>query len=195
MTKYYPLLILGVLMLVFATFAALLTVRPSYNRYNSGVVACTADARLCPDGSSVGRSGPLCEFAPCPRVNTVSTSTQNSQDELPPPTPLPLRIGGISGEILIGPICAVARVPADPKCSDRPYQTSMQIIDLQQSKVVGQFTSDTFGKFKVELPAGKYRIDDLKGAPIYPRCGSADSITVKSGIFTNITLNCDTGIR
>ena len=28
-------------------------------------VACTADAKLCPDGSYVGRSGPSCEFV-CP---------------------------------------------------------------------------------------------------------------------------------
>ncbi len=29
-------------------------------------VACTMDARLCPDGSYVGRTGPNCEFKPCP---------------------------------------------------------------------------------------------------------------------------------
>lgn len=29
-------------------------------------VACTLEAKICPDGSSVGRSGPNCEFAPCP---------------------------------------------------------------------------------------------------------------------------------
>jgi hypothetical protein len=29
-------------------------------------VACTMEAKLCPDGSYVGRSGPKCEFAPCP---------------------------------------------------------------------------------------------------------------------------------
>lgn len=29
-------------------------------------VACTMEAKLCPDGSYVGRSGPNCEFAPCP---------------------------------------------------------------------------------------------------------------------------------
>lgn len=28
--------------------------------------ACTLEAKLCPDGSSVGRTGPNCEFAPCP---------------------------------------------------------------------------------------------------------------------------------
>lgn len=30
------------------------------------VVACTMDAKQCPDGSYVGRTGPQCEFAPCP---------------------------------------------------------------------------------------------------------------------------------
>lgn len=28
--------------------------------------ACTMDAKICPDGTSVGRSGPNCVFAPCP---------------------------------------------------------------------------------------------------------------------------------
>ncbi len=29
--------------------------------------ACTRDAKVCPDGvTSVGRTGPNCEFAPCP---------------------------------------------------------------------------------------------------------------------------------
>jgi hypothetical protein len=28
--------------------------------------ACTMDAKVCPDGSAVGRVPPDCEFAPCP---------------------------------------------------------------------------------------------------------------------------------
>jgi outer membrane protein OmpA-like peptidoglycan-associated protein len=32
----------------------------------TGPVACTKDAKICPDGSTVGREGPQCEFAPCP---------------------------------------------------------------------------------------------------------------------------------
>jgi hypothetical protein len=31
-----------------------------------GVVACTMDAKIRPDGSAVGRTGPDCEFAACP---------------------------------------------------------------------------------------------------------------------------------
>ena len=30
------------------------------------VIACTEEAKICPDGSSVGRTGPDCEFAACP---------------------------------------------------------------------------------------------------------------------------------
>jgi hypothetical protein len=29
-------------------------------------VACTAEAKICPDGSAVGRTGPNCEFTKCP---------------------------------------------------------------------------------------------------------------------------------
>ena len=31
-------------------------------------VACTEEAKICPDGSAVGRIGPNCDFAPCPGV-------------------------------------------------------------------------------------------------------------------------------
>jgi hypothetical protein len=37
------------------------TIKPS-----STPKACTMEAKICPDGSAVGRSGPNCEFAPCP---------------------------------------------------------------------------------------------------------------------------------
>jgi len=29
--------------------------------------ACTEEAKVCRDGSAVGRTGPNCEFAPCPK--------------------------------------------------------------------------------------------------------------------------------
>lgn len=35
---------------------------------------CDADAKICPDGSSVGRSGPKCEFAPCPSPERTSAN-------------------------------------------------------------------------------------------------------------------------
>lgn len=37
--------------------------------------ACTMEAKICPDGSSVGRQGRDCQFAPCPTTSTTTTST------------------------------------------------------------------------------------------------------------------------
>lgn len=42
------------------------------NSYNpnspigNGGVACTEEAKLCPDGTAIGRQGPNCEFPDCP---------------------------------------------------------------------------------------------------------------------------------
>ncbi len=38
--------------------------------------ACTMEAKICPDGSTVGRTGPNCEFTPCP-TESVEIDTSN----------------------------------------------------------------------------------------------------------------------
>jgi hypothetical protein len=38
------------------------------------VYACNGDAMICPDGSSVGRGGPRCEFTACPPADATSAS-------------------------------------------------------------------------------------------------------------------------
>jgi hypothetical protein len=44
--------------------------------------SCTTDAKICPDGTAVGRTGPNCEFAACPTVSSphpnVTSSTNPS---------------------------------------------------------------------------------------------------------------------
>ena len=37
--------------------------------------ACTQETKLCPDGSSVGRTGPNCTFAECPGIDQTYTIT------------------------------------------------------------------------------------------------------------------------
>lgn len=34
----------------------------------NGGVACTMEAKQCPDGSYVSRTGPKCEFSACPEL-------------------------------------------------------------------------------------------------------------------------------
>lgn len=50
-------------------------------------VACTEDAKLCPDGSYVSRAGPTCDFAPCPTIQISLTPTITySSSPTPDPT-------------------------------------------------------------------------------------------------------------
>jgi hypothetical protein len=43
-------------------------------------IACTMEAKLCSDGSSVGRTGPNCEFAPCPTGSKPSPTPDPTAD-------------------------------------------------------------------------------------------------------------------
>ncbi len=46
-------------------------------------VVCTMEAKQCPDGSYVGRSGPNCEFAPCPS-SSLPSGNCTSDAQCPP---------------------------------------------------------------------------------------------------------------
>jgi hypothetical protein len=56
--------------------------------------ACTEEAKICPDGSAVGRTGPNCEFAQCPATGSGADSgsipmpTDTGEDGAPPELPL-----------------------------------------------------------------------------------------------------------
>jgi len=147
---------------------------PLTNGNTNGNVACSQIAKLCPDGSAVGRTGPNCEFAPCP--------TTNGQ-------------GIVSGQILLGPTCPVMRIPPDPACADKPYQTTIQIIatNSPQGAPFKVITSDKQGNYTVTLPAGEYNFQP-HGGNLLPRCGSQD-VTVTAGANLKYDFSCDTGIR
>lgn len=44
-------------------------------------VACTEDAKICPDGSAVGRVGPDCEFAACPAAESTFREYKSQSPE------------------------------------------------------------------------------------------------------------------
>jgi hypothetical protein len=135
-------------------------------------VACTMEAKLCPDGSSVGRTGLNCEFGDCPQLE-----------------------GNVSGQILLGPTCPVMKNPPDPACADKPYQASIQIIDRNSPagapyKVI---SSDAQGNYTVTLPVGEYAFQP-QGGSVLPRCETRE-VTVTSGTNLKVDFSCDTGIR
>ncbi len=43
----------------------------SKNKIAEPIVACTQEAKICPDGTTVGRSGPQCEFSACPNFSST----------------------------------------------------------------------------------------------------------------------------
>ena len=71
---FFNIVVLVVMALVLVSVGA--GVYISKNR--GGEIACTQEAKQCPDGSYVGRTGPNCEFEACPE----SGSTSSSQAEL-----------------------------------------------------------------------------------------------------------------
>lgn len=46
------------------------------------VAYCTLDAKLCPDGSYVGRVPPSCEFAVCPSSTSTSSTVPSGSSTL-----------------------------------------------------------------------------------------------------------------
>lgn len=134
-------------------------------------IACTQEAKLCPDGSAVSRTGPNCEFAPCP---TPAKS-------------------GITGKVTLGPTCPVERIPPDPNCAPKSYSTLINIMQAGSTKAIKTIQSDSKGIFGVDLDPGTYTLQAL-GGNILPRC-PATSVTVASGQYATVNISCDTGIR
>ncbi len=139
-------------------------------------VACTMEAKLCPDGSYVGRTGPKCEFSPCPEVVDIKHVQ-----------------GTLSGSVTLGPTCPVERIPPDPNCAPKPFSTSISILNSENTKILKTINSDTNGAFSVNLDSGTY-ILQAKGGAVLPRCSQV-SVVIKSGEQTKTEISCDTGIR
>lgn len=94
------------------------------NKINQPLV-CTMEAMLCPDGSYVGRTGPKCEFAPCPTpINPATTSTPVASTT--PINPTPVKTGTtaklnqtiLNNGVYITPLDLISdsRCPSDVTC-------------------------------------------------------------------------------
>ena len=135
--------------------------------------ACTMEAKQCPDGSYVGRSGPSCEFAACPHENTDTAS-----------------LFTVNGTVLVGPTCPLERNPPDPQCANKPYGGTLVLTNTTTgTKYTPAIAQD--GAFTVSLTRGVYDVSTANGAP-FPRCSGKIEIT---GPSAHIPIVCDSGIR
>ncbi len=160
--------------LVLAGGAYLVVAKPFGSRNPNGI-ACTTEAKECPDGSYVSRTGPDCAFAVCP------SQTQSGI--------------GIKGTVFLGPTCPVERNPPDPQCANKLYQTSLVVTNSDGTHVIKTFSSDANGNFSVQVPPGTYAIRSAPSMNMLPRCSTNGTITVSTGTYASTTVYCDTGIR
>ena len=74
--KGSPLMVIAIILGIVAVLAVVVYVfGAKYFTSGSKPTACTQEAMICPDGSSVGRTGLNCEFAPCPTASATPIET------------------------------------------------------------------------------------------------------------------------
>jgi hypothetical protein len=147
---------------------------PSTGSGNNPPVACTEEAKQCPDGSYVGRTGPNCAFAACPAVSGN---------------------GILSGKVTVGPICPVERIGFPCLVPPTAY-TSREVIvyAANGTTVIARKNFNSDGTYSFSLPAGSYVVNTpnsgIGGARNLP-----ETVIIKSGETTTLDLSIDTGIR
>lgn len=133
--------------------------------------ACTEEAKLCPDGSSVGRAGPNCEFAPCPEQNFT-----------------------LYGKITIGPLC-----PVEPCGRVFDYgAVRVNVYDSESNNLVARARPDSGGNYGFRLAQGSYLVNvtDASGTPFgMPGLDYTQSISLGKGQKIEMDFDIDTGIR
>lgn len=242
-------------------------------------IACTMEAKLCPDGTAVGRTGPNCEFAECPvvvptpiptpvatagdttlglgqkgnvgdlnialnsivqdsrcpvgvqciwagevKVNVTFLSKLKTEAKVLSSIDKPYSFDGyvisitavtrgeyrvtfhvaldskttvkntgvITGRVTLSPICPVERMPPDPQCAPKPYQTKIEVLTSLGGKLIKSTQTSADGSFALTLPLGNYTIQ-AGGGTMLPRC-SPITVSLKTAT-TSIDISCDTGIR
>lgn len=129
----------------------------------------------------------------------IPNGNVKDEDKIPTPMPIPSpRPGkvdtGVEGIVTIGPTCPVVRYPADPKCADKPYETTLVIASTLPGKGGGILVkTGKDGYFSQELVPGTYTIrtqQELMLPSLAP-----ETFTVKQGQRAALNLVFDSGIR
>lgn len=129
---------------------------------NNQPVACTKEAKLCPDGSSVERTGPNCEFEECPESKTDQVVPDRNQSEEPDPCGNGI---GNGYEIIPGPSGHEGDYNIDnPFMSLTVHPTSPDIV-LIGTERNGFVKSIDGGKTWVRLRKGLWHDEYMEGAP------------------------------
>lgn len=97
---------------------------------------------------------------------------------------------GIRGYVTLGPTCPVQRVG---ETCERPYAATMSLRRLGSTAPARTVRSGDDGRFRVALRVGRYRLTPRHSAP-FPHA-EPQTVIVRAGRFTRVTVAFDTGIR
>lgn len=125
-------------------------------------------------------------------VSNTSTSTEQTVATSTPVQPQPNEhTGTVSGSVTLSPICPVERIPPDPQCAPKPYQTMIMISSAQSN---AQVSSNAAGAFSIALAPGTYVFKPMGGGKVPPTCRE-QTVTVVANQAKTVNFDCDTGIR
>lgn len=137
--------------------------------------ACTEEAKICPDGSAVGRIGPNCEFAACPPASPPANYS-------------------LYGKITIGPLC-----PVEPCSRTFDYSVArVNVYDAASNSKVAQVNADSNGYYAINLGQGSYLVNvtDSTGNSFgMPRLDYTQPVSIEKGHVIQMDFSIDTGIR
>jgi len=103
-------------------------------------------------------------------------------------------VGTVIGAVTLSPVCPVERIPPDPNCAPKPYETKIEVLSADGNKVIKTIQSKADGSFITTLPYGNYTIQ-ASGGNVYPSCSPVVVVIKPSKIATQADISCDTGIR
>lgn len=129
-------------------------------------------------------------------ANSPSKAYTDKRVVLPDATKRRAGNGGVSGVVLLSPICPVEHLPPVPACAPRPYKTWLYIRNKVNGTVYQTVPTSVKGAFNLSLTPGNYLLQVARAGngAMYPRC--ADLIVIVVGKKTlHVTMNCDSGIR
>lgn len=161
---------LGIVIIVFLVIGYFLgSFYPFSFSRETGGVACTMDAKECPDGSFVGRIPPKCDFAPCPEKGTQAV---------------------IAGRVVIGPLCPVEPCRNQPN----PYLDKELIFKPKKgNSTTAKLEAD--GSFQKQVEAGIYSVELSQCQYLGCRRTLPKTVEVKPGETVELVIEIDTGIR
>ncbi len=168
--------LIGIILAVALVGAVVFATQKHDPASGGGQVACSMEAKICPDGSAVGRVGPTCEFAACP-------------------TPSDGRIaaGYVSGHVTIGPFCPVEQMGHPCQVPPEAYTSRSVIVYESNATTVKESVAlDASGNYKIALGPGTYF---LQIQPAGIGAGEKKKAVVSSFNTTTVNFDIDTGIR